>query len=139
MGRGTVFLIFGIVALACVASASAAYSDVTELVIETTFKPDGCDDARKAAVGDKISVHYKGMLVDGSKFDSSYDRNRPFSFKLGGRQVIQGWDQGLLGACIGEKRLLQIPPSMGYGEAGAGGVIPGGATLIFETEVTGLA
>eukprot|EP00955_Chlamydomonas_euryale_P028605 301522-Chlamydomonas_euryale.AAC.3 len=164
-----------------------------------TFKPDGCDIAKKAAAGDKIGVHYKGMLTSGKEeppcsvlivdephtilpapsctcqrivllahdhlqFDSSYKRNRPFSFKLGGGQVIKGWDQGLMGACVGEKRLLKIvsatpdadacswlicgqtdschialqPPSLGYGEAGAGGVIPGGATLIFETEVTAL-
>mmetsp|Transcript_36179 Transcript_36179/g.106859 ORF Transcript_36179/g.106859 Transcript_36179/m.106859 type:complete len:141 (-) Transcript_36179:250-672(-) len=139
MARYTLSLLLcGLLAAALVATASASYSDVTELEIETTFKPDGCDIAKKAAAGDKIGVHYKGMLTSGKEFDSSYKRNRPFSFKLGGGQVIKGWDQGLMGACVGEKRLLKIPPSLGYGEAGAGGVIPGGATLIFETEVTAL-
>ncbi|KAG1678385.1 hypothetical protein FOA52_015152 [Chlamydomonas sp. UWO 241] len=79
------------------------------------------------------------MLVDGKQFDSSVGRGKPFSFKLGGGQVIKGWDQGLMGACVGEKRLLKIPPGLGYGAAGAGGVIPGGATLIFETELTDIA
>lgn len=105
-------------------------------MIETTFKPKSC--SRKAKAGDRVSVHYAGRLVDGTEFDSSFKRNQPFEFALGRGQVIQGWDKGLQGACVGEKRTLSIPPSMGYGDAGAGGVIPGGATLIFETEMVAI-
>ncbi|CAI5931398.1 unnamed protein product [Closterium sp. NIES-64] len=75
------------------------------------------------------------MLTDGTKFDSSYDRNDPFEFRLGMGNVIKGWDIGILGMCIGEKRKLKIPPHMGYGENGSPPKIPGGATLIFETEL----
>jgi len=110
--------------------------DVTELKIETTFKPKTC--TRKAKAGDRINVHYAGRLVDGTEFDSSFKRNQPFSFTLGRGMVIVGWDKGLEGACIGEKRTLRIPSSMGYGDAGAGGLIPGGATLIFETELVSI-
>ncbi|PWZ30281.1 hypothetical protein Zm00014a_025216 [Zea mays] len=76
-----------------------------------------------------------GTLTDGSVFDSSYDRGDPFEFTLGNGQVIKGWDQGLLGMCVGEKRKLKIPAKMGYGERGSPPKIPGGATLIFDTEL----
>ncbi|KAI9472455.1 MAG: FK506-binding protein 2B [Benjaminiella poitrasii] len=90
----------------------------------------------KSTNGDQLKMHYTGTLFDtGVKFDSSLDRKQPFVFKLGQGQVIQGWDQGLVGMCIGEKRKLVIPPHMGYGDRGAGGVIPGGATLVFEVEL----
>ena len=85
-----------------------------------------------------VEVHYTGWLTDGTKFDSSHDRNQTFSFKLGGGQVIAGWDQGVAGMKIGGTRKLTIPPEMGYGERGAGGVITPNATLIFKVELIGL-
>ena len=84
--------------------------------------------------GEKASVHYTGTLENGQKFDSSLDRGQPFEFTLGAGQVIKGWDLGVLGMKVGEKRKLTIPSFLGYGERGAGGVIPPNATLIFEVE-----
>lgn len=102
-------------------------------------------DGAEAKPGQMVSVHYTGWLYDenaadnhGVKFDSSVDRGQPFQFPLGGGRVIQGWDQGVAGMKVGGKRTLVIPPEMGYGAQGAGGVIPPNATLVFDVELLGV-
>jgi FKBP-type peptidyl-prolyl cis-trans isomerase len=107
---------------------------VTDLKIEDLKPGTGAE----AKAGQQVSVHYTGWLTDGKKFDSSVDRGQPFKFLLGGGQVIQGWDKGVAGMKVGGKRKLTIPPQMGYGERGAGGVIPPNATLVFEVELLGV-
>lgn len=90
---------------------------------------------KMAEPGMNVSVHYTGWLTDGTKFDSSVDRGTPFVFQLGAGQVIRGWDEGVKGMRIGGKRKLTIPSDLGYGAAGAGGVIPPNATLVFDVEL----
>ncbi|HEY0136917.1 MAG TPA: FKBP-type peptidyl-prolyl cis-trans isomerase [Nannocystis sp.] len=85
--------------------------------------------------GQRVSVHYTGWLADGTKFDSSYDRNRPFAFKLGASEVILGWEDGIVGMQVGGKRRLTVPPNLAYGRRGMRGVIPPNATLVFEVEL----
>jgi FKBP-type peptidyl-prolyl cis-trans isomerase len=88
-----------------------------------------------ATQGQRVSVHYTGWLENGTKFDSSKDRDEPFEFKLGAGQVIRGWDEGVAGMKPGGKRKLTLPPHLAYGDRGAGGVIPPRATLVFEVEL----
>lgn len=115
-----------------------ADTGITQLQVVDTTTGTGAE----ARAGRVVRVHYTGWLYDaskpdkkGSKFDSSKDRNDPFEFPLGGGQVIAGWDQGFAGMKVGGTRVLTIPPAMGYGTRGAGGVIPPNATLLFEVEL----
>jgi len=92
-------------------------------------------EGEPAGPGQRVSVHYTGWLTDGGQFDSSRDRNEPFSFVLGRGMVIRGWDEGVAGMRVGGRRKLTIPAHLGYGDAGAGGVIPPNAILVFDVEL----
>ena len=110
---------------------------MTTRITDSGLKIDDLVEGEGAAAeaGQQVTVHYTGWLVDGTEFDSSHNRNETFSFKLGAGQVIAGWDQGVAGMKVGGTRKLTIPPDMGYGERGAGGVIPPNATLVFKVEL----
>ena len=109
----------------------AEITTASGLVYEDTVVGEGAE----AVAGNFVSVHYTGWLTNGSKFDSSKDRDEPFEFPLAQRHVIAGWDEGVQGMKIGGTRKLTIPPELGYGARGAGGVIPPNATLVFEVEL----
>lgn len=123
------YIAYGIVGIIIVAIAWFGIS----LIMDTQHVEE-----RLAQQGDTIAVHYRGTLENGTEFDSSYKRGEPFSFTLGAGQVIKGWDEGLVGMKVGEKKKLTIPPEKGYGVNGMPPVIPPNATLIFEVEVVGI-
>jgi FKBP-type peptidyl-prolyl cis-trans isomerase len=121
----------GAIFLFCAAVAAARAEAELEIEVLTPPTP-GC---RQASNGDSLMVHYDGKLADGTRFDSSYERNQPLRVTLGRNQVVKGFETGLQGLCVGEVRMLTIPPHLGYGDRGAGGAIPGGATIKFKVEV----
>ena len=126
-------------------AAAESAGEVSEIMPGLEMRKMKNGYGRAAVAGDLATVHYTGWLYDetapdgrGEKFDSSVDRGQVFQFPLGAGRVIQGWDQGVVGMLIGETRELKIAPEMGYGDRGAGDVIPPGATLLFEIELKGL-
>ncbi|KAH6615414.1 hypothetical protein B0J18DRAFT_279195 [Chaetomium sp. MPI-SDFR-AT-0129] len=124
-----------LLSLSLLASAAVGVLATDDLKIDVTTAVE-CE--RRSQKGDTVKVHYRGTLQsNGQKFDASYDRGSPFSFKLGAGMVIKGWDEGLVDMCIGEKRTLTIAPSYGYGDRSIG-PIPAGSTLVFETELMGI-
>ncbi|XP_031565497.1 FK506-binding protein 2-like [Actinia tenebrosa] len=126
------FLVILWCSLIAASSSEAKRKDDLEIVVE--YKPASC--SRKARTGDVVSVHYTGMLENGKMFDSSLTEGRePIKFELGRGRVIRGWEEGIKGMCVGEKRKLIIPPHLGYGKQGAANVIPPDSYLIFTTEL----
>ncbi len=123
-------------------AADGAPGKMTELANGLKYTDTNVGTGAEATKGHKVSVHYTGWLYNngakGAKFDSSLDRGQPFAFGLGAGQVIRGWDEGVAGMKIGGKRTLIIPPELGYGASGAGGVIPPNATLMFDVELLGV-
>jgi len=122
-----------------VGRSDAADNQVTEMPDGLKYTDTKTGDGATAKAGNKVTVNYTGWLYEngakGKKFDSSLDRNQPFQFTLGAKQVIAGWDEGVAGMRVGGKRTLIIPPELGYGTRGAGGAIPPNATLIFDVDL----
>ena len=129
---GAAFVLFG-------SSLPMAPSDAASSTVTTAsglkYEDVKAGTGDTAEAGKSVSVHYTGWLTNGTKFDSSKDRGQPFEFPLGGGRVIRGWDEGVQGMKVGGVRKLTIPPELGYGARGAGGVIPPNATLVFEVEL----
>mmetsp|Transcript_3760 Transcript_3760/g.4614 ORF Transcript_3760/g.4614 Transcript_3760/m.4614 type:complete len:215 (+) Transcript_3760:71-715(+) len=126
--------------------APSSVFSATELKVDVYEGPTECGEADTVTKGNYLSMHYTGTIDEssetgekGKKFDSSRDRDQTFDFQIGQGSVIKGWDEGLQGLCKGAKATLVIPPDMGYGDAGAGGDIPGGATLNFDVEVVDIS
>lgn len=117
------------------ATKSTSDNDIPKTVDHLIKKDIKVGTGEEAKSGDTVTVNYRGTLTDGSQFDSSYDRNEPFSFQLGAGNVIKGWDEGVQGMKVGGKRQLIIPSDLGYGAQGMPPKIPGGATLVFEVEL----
>ena len=115
---------------------NATKTETNKIMSDTLQIKDSVEGTGKAVVnGNTVVVHYTGTLENGTVFDSSLKRNTPFSFRVGGGEVIRGWEEGLLGMKVGGKRTLVIPSALAYGERGAGGAIPPNATLTFEIEL----
>lgn len=110
-------------------------NEMTELPSGLYYQDLGEGGGATAAAGDRVAVHYTGWLPSGEKFDSSRDRGQLFIFRIGAGEVIPGWDEGVTGMRVGGRRLLVIPPGLGYGAEGAGGVIPPNSTLVFDVEL----
>jgi peptidylprolyl isomerase len=137
--RRRILSLAGALLIVMTATASAAFITLPSGV---KYQDEVVGTGPEPKPGQMVTVHYTGWLDDngkqGRKFDSSLDRNKPFSFKIGAQQVIAGWDEGVATMHVGGKRTLVIPASSGYGDRGAGGVIPPGATLIFDVELLGV-
>lgn len=129
------FTIFIIAAIAILAFQNANRNEQSQIPTGLIIEDLVVGSGPAAKTGDTVSVHYTGTLLDGQKFDSSRDRGEPFTFTIGVSQVIQGWQEGLIGMQPGGIRKLTIPPELAYGERGSSGVIPPNATLIFEIEL----
>ena len=139
---GAVLALALLAAIAPSAQSNAATNQVIEMPNGLKYTDNTTGTGTEATAGKKVSVHYTGWLYNngtkGAKFDSSVDRGQPFQFTLGAHQVIAGWDEGVAGMKVGGKRTLIIPPELGYGARGAGGVIPPNATLVFDVELLGV-
>ena len=138
MRRLSAIFPFAVVLVLTACGGNTENNSVTQLIRQDDVVGTGAE----AQSGQVVTVHYPGWLYDqtrpdrkGNKFDSSRDRNEPFSFNLGAGEVIRGWDEGVAGMKVGGRRTLTIPPDMGYGVRGAGGVIPPNATLLFDVEL----
>jgi len=139
---GAVLALALLAAIAPSAQSNAATNQVIEMPNGLKYTDNTTGTGTEATAGKKVSVHYTGWLYNngakGAKFDSSVDRGQPFQFTLGAHQVIAGWDEGVAGMKVGGKRTLIIPPELGYGARGVGGVIPPNATLMFDVELLGV-
>jgi FKBP-type peptidyl-prolyl cis-trans isomerase FkpA len=138
MRRLSAIFPFAVVLVLTACGGNTENNSVTQLIRQDDVVGTGAE----AQSGQVVTVHYTGWLYDqtrpdrkGNKFDSSRDRNEPFSFNLGAGEVIRGWDEGVAGMKVGGRRTLTIPPDMGYGARGAGGVIPPNASLLFDVEL----